>query len=251
MLIMGLDPRRTMHCTVRSDILLAEMRAMVIEYPAAWFERLVEVGTAVVADVLDSLEIAPTVLAPSIAPMTPTLKFAGPAYTITGEAHRASVTGDRAKLAAIDAMPPGVVPVWAGSDITGVCCFGDLLAEAMRQRGCVGVVVDGGVRDLSYLQTLDLPIRGRYRSPAQAIGRWRVTACQEPVRVHGAIEDWVTIVPGDIMVSDEDGVLAISSHEAQRVYERVEAWSGTEVESREAIRSGTSLIAALEQFGHL
>ena len=212
---------------------------------------LLDAGTAVIADVLDSLQIAPTVLAPSIAPVTPQVRFAGPAYTVTGELHWSSSAGDRAKLAAIDAMPLGVIPVWAGTDINGVCCFGDLLAEAMKQRGCLGVVVDGGVRDVSYLQTLGLPVRARYCSPAQAIGRWRVTASQEPVRVRGGIEKWVTVAPGDIVISDEDGVLAISADDAERVCEQVEAWSGTEVQSREAIRNGSSLLAALERFGHL
>lgn len=214
-------------------------------------EFLLAVGTAVVADVLDSLRITPTVLAPSIAPVTPNVRFAGPAFTIAGESHRSQSSGDRAKLAAIDAMPAGVVPVWAGGDITGVCCFGDLLAEAMKQRGCVGVVVDGGVRDVSYLKGLELPVACRYRSPAQAIGRWRVTACQEPVRVRGGIEEWVTVEPGDIVISDDDGVLAVSARDADRVCARIDAWSGTEVESREAIRNGSSLIAALERFGHL
>jgi regulator of RNase E activity RraA len=224
---------------------------MVIEYRDPAIERLLEAGTAVAADVLDSLQVTPAVLAPSIAPVTPGLRFAGPAYTVAGESQRSSSAGDRAKLAAIDAMPPGAVPVWAGTDIRGVCCFGDLLAEAMKQRGCAGVVVDGGVRDVSYLQTLGLPVRARYRSPAQAIGRWRVTACQEPVRVRGGIEEWVTVAPGDIVISDDDGILAISSGDAERVCEKVQAWSGTEVQSREAIRNGTSLVAALEEFGHL
>lgn len=224
---------------------------MAAEEPDLLIDMLLAAGTAVVADVLDSLHIAPTVLAPSIAPVTPGLRFAGPAYTVAGEWHQSSLTGDRAKLAAIDAMPPGVVPVWAGGDIRGVCCFGDLLAEAMKVRGCAGVVVDGGVRDVSYLQRLGLPVRARYRSPAQAIGRWRVTACQEVVRVRGGIEKWVTVAQGDIVISDEDGVLVIPFRDAERVGEGVQAWADTEVQSREAIRNGTSLLAALEQFGHL
>jgi regulator of RNase E activity RraA len=212
---------------------------------------LLDVGTAVLADVLDSLQITPTVLAPSIAPITSATRFAGPAYTVAGESHRSPAAGDRAKLAAIDAMPPGVVPVWAGADISGVCCFGDLLAEAMKQRGCAGVVVDGGVRDVSYLQTLGMPVRARYRTPAQAIGRWRVTASQEPVRVRGGIDEWVTVVPGDMVVSDEDGVLVVAAGDVDRVCAGVRAWSDTETQSREAIRNGTTLIAALEEFGHL
>jgi regulator of RNase E activity RraA len=224
---------------------------MAIDERHSLIKLLLEVGTAVVADVLDTLRITPTVLAPSITSVTPEVRFAGPAYTITGETHRSSSAGDHAKLAAIDAMPSGVIAVWAGADINGVCCFGDLLAEAMKQRGCAGVVVDGGVRDVSYLRTLALPVRARYRTPAQAIGRWRVTACQQPVRVRGGIEEWVTVVPGDIVISDDDGVLVLSSGDVERVHQKVQAWSGVEVQIREAIRNGTPLVAALEQFGHL
>lgn len=212
---------------------------------------LLEAGTAVVADVLDSLKVTPAVLAASIGPVTPEVRFAGPAYTVTGELHWSSAAGDRQKLEAIDAMPAGVVPVWAGTDIKGVCCFGDLLAEAMKQRGCLGAVVDGGVRDVSYLQTLGLPVRARYNSPAQAIGRWKVTGSQQPVRVRGGIDEWVTVAPGDTVICDEDGVIVVAVGDVERVCELVEKWSGTEVQSREAIRSGSSLIAALEKFGHL
>ena len=145
-------------------------------------QTLLEAGTAVIADVFDTMGQLPPVLDNALFPIPETgIRFIGPAYTISGVSHQDSVTGDRAKLAAIDEMPPGVVPVWAGNDIRGVCCFGDLLATAMKARGCVGVVVDGGVRDVAYLQTLGLPMMVRYRTPAQAIGRWRVVERQVPV----------------------------------------------------------------------
>jgi regulator of RNase E activity RraA len=160
-------------------------------------------------------------------------------------------TGDRSKLEAIDAMPAGVVPVWAGTDIRGVCCFGDLLAEAMRARGCAGVVVDGGVRDVEYLRQMDLPIRARYFTPAQAIGRWKVTAHQVPVQVRGALQEWVTVNPGDIVVADQDGVVIVPAADVASVTDQIAAWSSTEVESRSAIKEGMPLLAALDRFGHL
>ena len=106
---------------------------------------LLEAGTAVISDVFDTMDLLPPILDNALFPIPgPGVRFIGPAYTITGESHRWSGGGDQAKLAAIDAMVPGVVPVWAGNDIQGVCCFGDLLSEAMKARGCAGVVVDGG-----------------------------------------------------------------------------------------------------------
>ncbi|WP_248963575.1 RraA family protein [Sphaerisporangium perillae] len=214
-------------------------------------ELLLKAGTAVIADVFDSFGMLPPVLSDKIGPITPYPRFAGPAYTIGGRSVTTSETGDRAKLGAIDGMPPGVVPVWAGTDIQGVCCFGDLLAEAMNARGCVGVVVDGGVRDTGYLRELGLPVVARYRTPAQAIGRWKVTAHQVPVQVRGGLQEWITVAPGDIVVADEDGVIAIPSAELRRVQDKVTEWAGTEEVSRAVIRDGMPLLTALERFGHL
>ena len=95
------------------------------------FETLLEAGTAVIADVFDSLGWTPSALDTNLFPVKgPGTEFIGPAYTVSGESHSWTGGGDRAKLSAIDAMTPGVVPVWAGNDIRGVCCFGDLLVRS-------------------------------------------------------------------------------------------------------------------------
>ena len=89
-------------------------------------KSLLQAGTAVISDVFDTMGHLPPVLDNSLFPVPgPGTRFIGPAYTITGESQRWSGSGDRRKLAAIDAMVPNVVPVWAGNDIQGVCCFGD------------------------------------------------------------------------------------------------------------------------------
>jgi 4-hydroxy-4-methyl-2-oxoglutarate aldolase len=215
-------------------------------------QTLLEAGTAVIADVFDTMGQLPPVLDNALFPIPETgIRFIGPAYTISGVSHQDSVTGDRAKLAAIDEMPPDVVPVWAGNDIQGVCCFGDLLATAMKARGCAGVVVDGGVRDMAYLRTLGLPMMVRYHTPAQAIGRWRVVERQMPVQVRGALTDWITVRPGDIIVADEDGAIIVPADLASTVAVQVAAWAATETDAREEIRNGLPLLAALDKFGHL
>ena len=215
-------------------------------------QTLLQAGTAVIADVFDTMGQLPPVLDNALYSIPETgIRFIGPAYTVSGESHQDPVTGDRAKLAAIDEMPPGVVPVWAGNDIRGVCCFGDLLATAMKARGCAGVVVVGGVRDVAYLRTLGLPMMVRYRTPAQAIGRWRVVERQVPVQVGGALADWVTINPGDISVADEDGVIIVPEEHTTGIAKQVAAWAATETDAREEIRNGLPLLAALDKYGHL
>jgi 4-hydroxy-4-methyl-2-oxoglutarate aldolase len=214
------------------------------------FDDLISAGTAVIADVFDSLSMEPPVLDNVLRAVGVARGFAGPAYTVTGETVRFE-GGDRAKLAAIDAMPAGVVAVWASMDAKGVCCFGDLLASAMRARGCVAAVVDGGVRDTAFLEGFGMPMVARYRTPAQGVGRWRVTAAQAPVRVRGALAEWLTIFPGDIVVGDGDGVIVIPQQLMGEVTAKVIEWSRSESSARDEIVKGMPLLVALAKYGHL
>jgi len=216
------------------------------------FGALLDAGTAVISDIFDTMRQMPLVLDNQIFPITgENCRFAGPAYTITGETYYWEGGGDRSKLEAIDHMPEGVVALWAGTDIRGVCCFGDLLASAMKARGVAGAVVDGGVRDTAFIKGMRLPVLARYRTPAQAIGRWRVTARQVPVQVRGALQDWVTVHPGDIVVADEDGAIIVPGGMLDRVAQRVGEWSQKDSRARQDIAKGLPLIQALAKYGHL
>lgn len=215
-------------------------------------EHLRSAGTAVVSDIFDKMGITPPVLDTNLKKVNfPVARFAGPAYTIQGHAERWTSGGDRAKLGAIDAMPAGVVALWSSQDAKGVCCFGDLLATAMQARGCAGVVVDGGVRDVAFLRQCSMPVVARYWTPAQGIGRWRVTASQAPVKVHGALEDFVTVEPGDIVISDDDGVIVVPASLSLKVVDAVTELASTETIAREEIKKGMPLLTALEKYGQL
>jgi 4-hydroxy-4-methyl-2-oxoglutarate aldolase len=213
-------------------------------------EELRAAGTAVIADVFDSLGMLPPVLDNALRAVGANVTFAGPAYTVTGES-ASWVGGDRRKLAAIDAMPQGVVALWGSQDAKGVCCFGDLLASAMRVRGCLAAVVDGGVRDSAFLAGCGMPVISRYVTPAQGIGRWRVTGAQCPVRVRGALVEWLEVTPGDIVVGDADGVIVIPQALADQIARKVAEWSNSDNEARREIQAGLPLLAALDKFGHL
>jgi regulator of RNase E activity RraA len=220
--------------------------------PHSTIETLRKAGTAVVSDVFDNLGLPPLALATDLWPTRgPGVSFAGPAYTVAGQSSLGANRGDRDKLQAIDDMVPGAVALWAGGDIRGVCCFGDLLASAMKCRGVAGVVVDGGIRDLAYLRDLELPMMVRYRTPAQAIGRWKVTGIQQPVRVRGAVETWVTVRPGDVLIADDDGVIAVPLALAEAFAEKAAAWESKDTAAREDILGGMKLLDALGKHGSL
>jgi 4-hydroxy-4-methyl-2-oxoglutarate aldolase len=214
------------------------------------YEALASAGTAVIADVFDSFRLQPPVLDNQLSAVGKAIAFAGPAYTIEGES-RQYEGGDRAKLAAIDQMPAGVVALWAGKDAAGVCCFGDLLASAMRARGCIAAVVDGGVRDVAYLENLGMPVVSRYRTPAQGIGRWQVNASQVPVQVRGALTPWIRVEPGDVIVGDADGVIAIPQGFLVEVTAKMTEWTQSDTRAREEILQGLPLLDALQKYGHL
>jgi 4-hydroxy-4-methyl-2-oxoglutarate aldolase len=214
------------------------------------FATLKTAGTAVIADLFDSMNLLPPVLDNALKAVGADQAFAGPAYTITGE----SITwsgSDRAKLAAIDNVPAGAVALWASMDAKGVCCFGDLLASAMKARGCIAAVVDGGVRDAAFLKQCGMPVISRYVTPAQGIGRWRVNAAQTRVKVRGALADWIEVNPGDIIVGDADGVIVIPASLLDTIIEKVIVWSTSESSARDEIQKGLPLLAALEKYGHL
>jgi 4-hydroxy-4-methyl-2-oxoglutarate aldolase len=212
-----------------------------------------EAGTAVISDVFDNLGMEPLALANDLWPANGERQgpFAGPAYTVNGIWKQSALKGDRDKLQAIDDMPEGSVAVWAANGARGVCCFGDLLATAMKHRGVAGVVVDGGVRDLGFLRGLDLSMMIAYRTPVQALGRWKVTGCQEPVTVRGAIAESVTIHPGDLIVADDDGVIVVPFAKAGEVADLAASWESKDRAARDDIANGMKLLDAVAKHGSL
>jgi regulator of RNase E activity RraA len=211
--------------------------------------RFLAVDTSNVADVLDEIGLPDQGLHPDLAALSGE-RLAGWAYTIAGSMTPYEGTGDPAKMAACAGVGAGEVTVWAG-DGAGVCYFGELIALGMAERGAVGALVDGGVRDLKWLRRHHFPVFGRYRTPVQSIGRWKVTGAQEPLYMRGATARWVTVRPGDFVLADEDGVLVIPAEVVDRVLTRAEELTRTEEQIRAAIEEGLSLQECLDRFGHV
>lgn len=212
-------------------------------------ERFTRVGTSNVADALDELGVRDQGLAPSFAAMTGDV-VAGFAYTIQGRPAVYEGGGDPAKMEACNGVGPDEVTVWAAGG-QGVCYFGELIALGMQERGCRGAVVDGGVRDIPWLRGHGFPVFATYRSPVQSIGRWRVSAWQQPLDVAGATTPTVTVHPGDFVLGDADGVIVVPADLIDEVLQRAEALTAKEVDIRAALAEGSTLAECLERFGHV
>ena len=213
--------------------------------------RFLEVDASNIGDALDELGLFDQGLASSFAPFPAGAgKLAGWAYTIQGQMMPYGQGGDPAKMAACQGLAPGDVSVWSGNG-EGVCYFGELIGLGMKERGCVGALVDGGVRDVKWLGAHGFPVYARYRSPVQSIGRWKVTGCQETVYVTGATSRRVAVRPGDFILADEDGAIVIPAEHVERVLQRAERLTQTETRIRAELAQGLSLQEALKRFGHV
>lgn len=150
------------------------------------------------------------------------------------------------ELAAVDACRPEDVLVCAagGSMRSGI--WGELLSTAARNAGCIGVIVDGAVRDVAQMKRMMFPVFARGVCPYDSRDRQRVIDFDISIEIDG-----VAIAPGDLIAADQDGVVIVP----QRVEVEVvrAAWQKVHAENqvRDAIRGGMSATTAFETFGVL
>lgn len=213
--------------------------------------RYLEVDASNVADVLDSMNLLQQGLAADFGPYPETCKrMAGWAYTIRGQMTPYSQGGDADKMQACNDLSHGEISVWSGNG-EGICYFGELIALGMQERGCVGSLVDGGIRDVRWLGEHQFPVFARYRTPVQSIGRWKVNACQVPVYLRGHDGSQVIIRPGDFILADEDGAIVIPFEHVLSVLVEAERLTIVEKNIRKEIAGGMSLADALKKYGHV
>ena len=213
--------------------------------------RYLKVDAATVADVLDVMGHRDQGLASSFVPYPANAgKMGGWAYTIRGKMTPYETAGDPDKMQAVDGIGPDELSVWAG-DGEGICYFGELIALAMKRRGCAGALIDGGIRDIEWIARQKFPIYARYRTPVQSIGRWKVTAWQKPVFLPGATVRRVSVRPGDFVLADADGAIVIPAEIAEAVLVAAENLTAKEKMIRRDLAAGATLAQALKKYGHV
>jgi regulator of RNase E activity RraA len=85
----------------------------------------------------------------------------------------------------------------------------------------------------------------------QSIGRWKVTAWQVPVDIPGATKKRVKVRPGDFILADADGVIAIPARVAVEVLVEAERLTAKEIRIRGDLDRGASLQDVLKKYGHV
>jgi 4-hydroxy-4-methyl-2-oxoglutarate aldolase len=132
-----------------------------------------------------------------------------------------------------DAKKGDVVVVELGGMVERATFMGTMTGLGMKLAGVNGIVVDGGIRDLSgFLEMKDLPVyyAGAHASAmADQIGvEWNI-----PIRIGG-----VTVLPGDVVIGDEEGLLVFPPQLADEAIKAAENQTYNETFKAEMMKSG-------------
>jgi 4-hydroxy-4-methyl-2-oxoglutarate aldolase len=216
------------------------------EFSQQLVDRLAAIPyTGAVSDILDEMGVTGQTLPSQIQALTAGQTVAGRAFTVLGEP---STSQDPEVvlvpfLRMLGALQPGdVLVVQANDEVSSH--IGELTSETAKYRGARGAVIDGGARDTQYIQNLGFPVFARYRTPRDIVGRWRLVDYNVPVQIGGA-----RVRPGDFIVGDHDGVIAIPVEIAAAVISRAEEVIHTENQVRKAILEGVLPLEAYEKYG--
>lgn len=198
--------------------------------------RFMALYTPAVCDVLDDYELRHQFVDRGLRPLQHTMKIAGPAFTIKGHPDATRDITKRMGPRVIDQFTPGVVAMYdtSGEQTTGV--WGELWSAGAVRRGCVGAVVDGGIRDTGFIRDARFPIFHRFTSPADAVGRFNIVDYNCQVTIGG-----VLVEPGDYVFGDEDGIVVIPRSLTLEVLERSERVRTRENKIRVALGEGKGL----------
>jgi len=188
-----------------------------------------------------------------ISPLSTTLcRFVGPAFTMryVPQPEDLNVSADLGSstsvvLATTEAIARGDVLVLDMQRDGSVGAIGDVLATRFIDCGVVGVVADGGMRDVRELRDMDLPVfcAGAAAPPSPAT--LMAIASQQPIGCGG-----VVVFPGALIVADEDGGGGVPAHPARETAEQAsekekqDTWTRRKVPEGGGIRGRYPPVAA-------
>lgn len=133
---------------------------------------------------------------------------------------------------AIEMAMPGDIIVVDGEGCMDHSLCGEILYRTAMKKGIAGFLIDGVIRDVESLETLDFSV---YAKGVQPKGPYKngPGEINVPIAIGGQV-----IMPGDIIIGDQDGVIAIRPHEAESILKLALAHNEMEVVKFKKIKEG-------------
>ena len=161
-------------------------------------------------------------------PMHGSGAMAGPALTVKTRPGDNLMVHKALQLA----VPGDVIVVDAGGDLTNAI-IGEIMTSYARSRGVAGIVINGAIRDCGAIRQGDFPV---YAAGVTHRGPYK----DGPGEINGTIAlDGMTIAPGDLILGDDDGVLAIPFDQVETLYQAAQAKHEIEERMLADIAAGT------------
>jgi 4-hydroxy-4-methyl-2-oxoglutarate aldolase len=203
--------------------------------------------TAVISDALDELGYREQALREFLRPISGNERFAGWARTISCvDVYHVPEDPYAMEIEAVDSILPGEVVVVSTAGSLQNAPWGELLSTAAQARGARGAVIDGLVRDVRKIQSIGFPVFARGIKPVDSKGRGDIIHYNMPIECAGA-----RVSPGDLIVADYDGVIAIPAEVLPNVIELASEKVAKENGSREELKKGAYLKDVYARYGVL